>query len=305
MVIMGTSLADGAWGRESAVYRVSGVMTVIGGWFFTAFIAFTVAFLVAMSIYYLGFAMVPVFLILAAFILIKSKSVHKQRSGEDESIIKSENEEKQINILEACSINVINTITNISDIYNKAVTSIAAEDRKALKKLTKKVEGLNDKAKSLKDSIEGTILELQEDSIETGHYYVQVLDYLREIAHAITFIIRPAYQHFDNQHTGFNETQIEELKELDQILQGLLNEILEIIKNARFGNIDDALKHQQKILDAINKLRRNQIKRIKAAESGTKNSLLYLGILSETKNMVLDIVNLLKAQRDFIIYQNS
>jgi len=131
------------------------------------------------------------------------------------------------------------------------------------------------------------------------------LDYLREIAHAITFIVRPAYQHFDNQHTGFNETQIAELKEQDQLLQTLLDEILNIIKNSRFGNIDDALKHQQQMLDAIDKFRRNQIKRIKAAKAGTKNSLLYLGILSETKNMVLDIVNLLKSQRDFIIYQNS
>ena len=305
MVTMGTSLADGAWGRDSAVYRVSGVMTVIGGWFFTAFIAFTVAFIVAMSIYYVGFTMVPVLLILAAFILIKSKSIHKHRSEEEDDLNGEKEELEHVNILEACSINVINTLTNISDIYGKAVTAVATEDRKTLKKLSQKVEKLNNKAKSLKDSLEGTIQELQDDSIETGHYYVQVLDYLREIAHAITFIIRPSYQHFDNQHTGFNEIQIAELKELEQLLQDLLNEILEIIKNTKFDNIDDALKHQQKILDAIDKFRRNQIKRIKAAESGTKNSLLFIGILSETKNMVLDIVNLLKSQRDFIIYQNS
>ncbi len=304
MVTMGTSLADGAWGRDSAVYRVSGVMTVIGGWFFTAFIAFSVAFLVAMSIYYVGFTMVPILLILAIFILIKSKSVHKKRSADDEDV-ESELAEEQMTILEACSVNVTNTITNISDIYSKAVAAIAKEDRKSLKKLSQKVEKLNDKAKSLKDSLEGTIQELQDDSIETGHYYVQVLDYLREIAHAITFIIRPAYQHFDNQHTGFDETQIAELNELEQLLQGLLNEILEIIKNTRFDNIDNALKHQQKMLDAIDQFRRNQIKRIKNAKAGTKNSLLYLSILGETKNMLLDIINLLKAQRDFIIYQNS
>lgn len=302
MVAMGTSLADGAWGRESAVYRVSGVMTVIGGWFFTAFIAFTVAFLVAMSIYYFGFTMVGVLLILAVFILIKSKLVFKQRA--DNENLLSDDEEEHVNILDACSNNVVNTITNVSDIYGKAVNAIAKEDRKALKKLLQKVDKLNNKAKSLKDSLEGTIVELQEDSIETGHYYVQVLDYLREIAHAISFIIRPVYEHFDNQHTGYNKAEITELQELEKLLQGLLNEILNIIKETRFGNIDDALKHQQDILDAINKYRLNQIKRIKSAKSGTKKSLLYLGILAETKNMVLDIVNLLKSQRDFIIYQN-
>jgi phosphate/sulfate permease len=304
MVAMGTSLADGAWGRESAVYRVNGVITVIGGWFFTAFIAFTVSFMVALSIFYLGFVLVPVYLIIAVFILIKSKSVHKQRT-EDEESIDTENLNGKIDILEACSINVSNTLNQVSEIYGKAVKLIAAEDRVGLKKLNKKVEKINERAKALKDGIEATIHELQEDSIETGHYYVQVLDYLREIAHDIAFIVRPTYQHFDNQHSGFNEKQIEELNKLKDLLQNLLDEILDIINNNHFDDIEKALEYQQNILIAINKFRKNQVKRIKDSDSSTKNSLLYLGILNETKNMVLHIVNLLKSQRDFIIYQNS
>ncbi len=305
MVAMGTSLADGAWGRESAVYRVNGVITVISGWFFTAFIAFTVSFLVALTIYYLGFIMVPIYLVLAVLALIKSKSVHKQRSEENEDILGSSNLKDGVSILEACSINVTNTLNQVSDIFSKAVELITKEDRVGLKKLNKKVDIINERAKALKDSIEVTIHELQEDSIETGHYYVQVLDYLREIAHDISFIVRPAYQHFDNQHSGFNQKQIEELNKLRDLLQVLLDEILDIIKNNRFNDIEKALADQQNILTAINKFRKNQIKRIKDSDASTKNSLLYLGILNETKNMVLHIVNLLKSQRDFIIYQNS
>ena len=304
MVAMGTSLADGAWGRESAVYRVNGVITVISGWFFTAFIAFTVAFLVALTIFYLGFVMVPIYLIIAIFILLKSKSVHKQRTEQEEDI-NGDNLNGEMDILDACSINVSNTLNQVSEIYGKAVHLITKEDRVGLKKLNKKVQNINDKAKALKDGIEATIHELQEDSIETGHYYVQVLDYLREIAHDIAFIVRPAYQHFDNQHSGFNKEQIEELNKLQSLLQELLNEILDIIKNNRFDDIEKALNYQQNILEAIKKFRKRQVKRIKEANASTKNSLLYLGILNETKNMVLHIVNLLKSQRDFIIYQDS
>ncbi len=305
MVAMGTSLADGAWGRESAVYRVNGVITVITGWFFTAFIAFSVAFLVALTIYYIGFIMVPIYLILSVFVLIKSKSVHKQRTEDEEDIFTGNNAKEEVNIMEACSINVTKTINQVSEIYGKAVKLVAAGDRVGLKKLNKKVEKINERAKALKDGIEATIHELQEDSIETGHYYVQVLDYLREIAHDISFIVRPAYQHFDNQHSGFNEKQIEELNKLKDLLQDLLDEILDIINNNHFDDIEKALEYQQNILTAINKFRKNQIKRIKDSDASTKNSLLYLGILNETKNMVLHIVNLLKSQRDFIIYQNS
>ncbi len=305
MVAMGTSLADGAWGRESAVYRVNGVITVISGWFFTAFIAFSVAFLVALTIYYIGFIMVPIYLILSVFVLIKSRSVHKQRTEDEDDIFVGNGAKEEVNIMDACSVNVTKTINQVSEIYSKAVKLIAAEDRVGLKKLNKKVEKINERAKALKDGIEATIHELQEDSIETGHYYVQVLDYLREIAHDISFIVRPAYQHFDNQHSGFNEKQVEELNKLKDLLQNLLDEILDIINNNHFDDIEKALEYQQNILTAINKFRKNQIKRIKDSDASTKNSLLYLGILNETKNMVLHIVNLLKSQRDFIIYQNS
>ena len=85
MVAMGTSLADGAWGRESAVYRVSGVATVIGGWFFTAFIAFTSAFLIALLVSWTSFYAVPVLLAIGIIILLKSKKVHKEREQTDKT----------------------------------------------------------------------------------------------------------------------------------------------------------------------------------------------------------------------------
>jgi len=306
MVTMGTSLADGAWGRDSAVYRVAGVINVIGGWFFTAFIAFTVSFIVAFSIYLLGFWIVAVYLAFAGYILFKSKIKHKEREAKDNATFNQEKIEKEdINIIESCVINVVNTLTKISTVYNDGLIAISKEKRKALKQLNKDVDKLNKNTKSLKDGVDAIIVELQEDSIETGHYYVQVLDYLRETAHNLTYIINPAYEHFDNQHKGFNETQIAELTDINKQLQTLISDILSIIDNNKFKNIDSVIEKQQILIDIVTKYRKNQIKRIKNTEVGTKNSMLYLNILQESKNLIFNTVNILKSQRDFIIYQDN
>jgi len=306
MVAMGTSLADGAWGRESAVYRVSGVTTVIGGWFFTAFIAFTAAFLIALLISWTSFYAVPVLLIIAIVILIKSKKAHQEREQDDQKILNFEKEEKEdIDIMERCSNNVINTLTRASESFEKIFNNIEVEDYKKLKKTNKDVDKLNKITKNLKDSVDGVIFELQEDLIETGHYYVQVTDYLREIAHSLTFISKPVFEHFNNQHSGFTKEQNKELLEINKMIQSMFKTILNIINTNNFKNIDEPLKIQQNLIELLKKIRKNQIKRIKQAEVGTKNSILFLNIVSETKNLTLFTINLLKAQRDFIIYQNS
>lgn len=306
MVAMGTSLADGAWGRESAVYRVSGVTTVVGGWFFTAFIAFTAAFLVALVISWTEFWAVPVLLILATIVLIKSKKAHKEREEEDTKIIKYEKDEKdEMEITERCSINVVNTVTKVSALFNRMIDYIEQEDRKKLKKLSKEITQLNNTTKSLKDGLDAVIVELQEDSIETGHYYVQVVDYLREIAHSLNFIVRPVFEHFDNQHKGFLPDQHTELKELNSKIQSLFSSVLDIINTNNFDKIEEPIKIQQNILSALQKNRKHQVKRIKNAEVGTKNSVLFLNVISETKNFVLFAINLIKAQRDFVIYQST
>ena len=306
MVAMGTSLADGAWGRESAVYRVSGVVTVVGGWFFTAFIAFTAAFIIALLVSWTKFYAVPVLLGMGIYALIKSKQAHKGREEEDTKILNYEQEDKEdIDIQERCLANITNTLTSASELYGKTISLVEKEDRKKLKKLSKEVDRLNRNTKSLKDGVDAVIIELQEDSIETGHHYVQVLDYLREVAHSLAYITLPVFKHFDNQHTGFNKDQNTELEEINKLIQGFLKAISKAIRNNDYNNLDELLKAQQSIIDLLNATRKNQIKRIKNAEVGTKNSILFLGIVSESRNFVLFMINLLKAQRDFVIYQNN
>lgn len=301
MVAMGSSLSDRAWGRDSAVYRITGVMTVIAGWFFTAIVAFTVAFLIAMALRYGGtFAMFGL-LAVSAFIIYKSFRYHKKKTKELESQLIADELVKDENIIKQCVKEVNKSLFDVLTTFNKTITGLAMEDRKMLKQVDKDVEKLNVDAKKLKYNVYNVLKKLQEDSIETGHYYVQVIDYLREIAHSLTFVTGPSFQHIDNNHKGFLKVQNQELLEINEKISEFFNVIIGIIRDNDYTDVSEAIKLQHQILDMLNDARKKQIRRIKANEVGTRNSVLYLAIINEGKNIMLQTINLLKSQRDFIL----
>jgi Na+/phosphate symporter len=304
MVAMGTSFGDGAWGRESAVYRISGVMSVIGGWFLTAFAAFTAAFTFAYMIHYGGAFAIGALIILAIVFVIRTHALHKKRSSaqeleEMEVDFEAGKALESADVMEKSLKNIRRTIDKISNTYHDVIVGLSFEDRKALKQTNKEVQELNKKAKKLKNKIPVAINNLPEDSLETAHYYVQVLDYLREMANCVSFISENVYEHIDNNHNGISQAQSEELKKLVVGVQELLSNVMTIIKSQKYDKFNTVVENQQILLKHIGELNRVQLKRIKKGESNTKNSLLYIGILSETKNLLLHTVNLLKAERDF------
>jgi len=304
MVAMGTSLADRAWGRESAVFRISGVITVIGGWFFTALSAFTAAFLMAWLIHLGGIIAIALLVGIAGFFIFKTHTVHKKRDEKQKKILEEEidGEVNGTNILKACNKNVFKTLSEVSELYNQSLIALAELKRKKIKKVLKEVAELNKYTKRLKDNLSKTILKLQEDDIETGHYYVQVLDYLRETAHCLTFISAPIFEYIDNNHPPLNEDQVEDIHKFLKEMNGFFNQVLMIIKGKEFKKLDKVNESQNVLIENITRLKKKQLKRIKNQESGTKNSILYLNVLTESKNLLLYIVNLLKANRDFIIH---
>jgi Na+/phosphate symporter len=136
--------------------------------------------------------------------------------------------------------------------------------------------------------------------VDASPHYVQVLDYVREMAHSLTFIYQPVFKHIDNNHKGIIPVQQEELKELTGNIQSLTESCRQIILNNEFDKLSEITDSQENILDDLKNYRKKQIKRIKAEDVGTRNSTLYISILQESKNFILYLVNLLKSHRDFI-----
>jgi phosphate/sulfate permease len=303
IVAMGTSLADRAWGRESAVYRITGVVTIIGGWFFTAITAFTMAFLIALFIHWGGIIAALAGLATALFIMIWSGIRHRKKT----SIISKKDDIEDIltlnglNILQKCNTSIMDVVVSVRKLYFSSVLNLINEDFRKMKKVKKNVDALNLRTKELKYNLYPTLRKLEEEFIETGPFYVQILDYLREIAHCLTYIADPIYDHLDNNHPSIIPEQVKDLHELNESVNSFYDHVEVLIRAQDYKNLDGLLAEQQKILDLITRIKKKQLKYIKSESVGTRNSLMYLNLLSETKNLVLYTVNVVKAHRDFLM----
>ncbi|MGC8864315.1 MAG: anion permease [Bacteroidales bacterium] len=304
MVAMGTSFADGAWGRESAVYRVAGVMTVIGGWFFTAFIAFTVSFIMGTIIFYGEIYAIIALLILASYLLYRQQRSYVRREKEYQTakdLVESATSLSLEAIVTRCSNDILQSLDQTFSLYKRTLNALFKEDRKKLKKLFEEVNEFNKHSKLLKNNVHNVVDHLKEDALDAGHYYVQVVDFLREIAHCVSYIAEPVLQHVENNHKGMNAAQKAELQRICDDFEKLVQVIKLSIETGDFGKRDEVVALQQKMIEDVEKSRKAQVKRIKAHETGTKNSILFLNLLAESKNLANFVTNLYKSQRDFIL----
>ena len=181
------------------------------------------------------------------------------------------------------------------------IIAFVKEDRKKLKKAYKKITALNGYTKGLKKDVFITLKKLKEDYIDTGHHYVQVLDYLREIARCLTFIIEPLYEHVENNHATTIPEQTKELNELSQGMKELFGKILNIIETNDFESVSTVITMNNKLLEKIERITVLQVKLIKSEKIGTRNSMVIFNLLTETKNLALHSVNVLKSHRDFYL----
>ena len=307
MVAMGTSLADGAWGRASAVYRVSGVLSVIGGWFFTAFSAFLSAFIIALIFSYGGIVAIVLMIFLAGFVVFRTHKLHVKKVKEQEQLIRDYTEELLDNkkIFSRSTANIVSTVHELEEIIQHAFSGLTKENLKLLNKTFQKFNLIDKKVKSMRDNVYTTITKLEEHSIESGHHYVQVMDYLREISHSTLHIVDPCLQYVDNHHKPLSRVQLDEIKTIESELNRLFKAVTDMISNLDYKNLDPIRNSQNDLLNVLQKIRKEQIKRIKRKEVGTRNSVLFLSLLAETKNITLHIINLLKSHRDFVIFMGE
>ncbi len=300
MVAMGTSLSDKAWDRESAVYRISGVFSVIGGWFLTAFIAFTASFIVVYFYYYGGNIAILLILLLVAYLVYRSHKVHNKRVKENEDVGEDVYGVTEENVSERFLTLVAGNLKKVIREYRHTIESLETEDVKKLKKTKKAIDEMAVRTKYVKDHINVVIERLDEMSIDSGSFLVQAMDYMREIIHSISFLTGPALEHVDNNHKPLIPEQIEELRHLSEHMETVLKITLESILKEDYSSQNKLLEEQSKALRHIEVNRKNQIQRIKKKLVGTRNSILFLNLLDESKNLLLQAVNLFKAQRDFV-----
>ena len=293
MVAMGTSLADRAWGSESAVYRVAGVLNVIGGWFGTALIAFTAAGTIA---YLINISELFIAVLLFAIIIIGIRGYLK---GNNDSEI---NDEENLSLDESSSLQgvIFESSKNISKVmkrgekvYSNAIEGLSKQDLDLLKKNKKQTAKLSKDVDELRDNLFYFIKNLDESSLNASNFYINLLGYLQDITQSLEYINKASYKHVNNNHSKLKLTQIRELIEVNSSISELFTEVNELYKNKSFNKIKSVVNKKDGIYNLVQDKILAQVARTRNEEKSPKNTTLYFGILQETKDLLNAVMNLL------------
>lgn len=296
MVAMGSSLADRAWGAESAVYRVAGVINVIGGWFFTAFSAFFAAALVAYLLNLNINVMFPILLVIAFGLLIKSSIAHRNKVKEtkaEDRLNKTESSSVQGVIHESAN-NIANVVKRGNRIYTNAINGLALQDLSLLKKNKKQIRKLAEEVDELRDNIFYFIKNLDDSSVGASNFYINILGYLQDMTQSLEYISKVSHKHVHNNHKKLKFSQIKELKEVDERFERLFNNTRNAFESHSFEEIGIILGRKREIISLVTDKIQKQVERTRAEESSPKNTTLYFGILLETKDLLTATMNLLE-----------
>ena len=296
MVAMGSSLADKAWGRESAVYRITGVFTVVLGWFVTGFGGFIIAFVLGLLLMWGEIWAFGAITLLCIYMFIHSNFMPKKKKEDN----KKSDAEVRDNLVNNTMTGVSETIKATTRIYNRTIVALMKENRKALKELTAEAEEMYEENRRLKYSIATTLRSTYGSDLNLSLYYVQILDYLNEMTKSLVHITRPSFEHIDNNHTGLSQVQTENLMSINADVNEIYSRIIYMFTSNDFSTIDEVLTMRDNLFERLAQSTKEELARITAGESNSRAGMLFLGIISETKTMVLQSRNLLKSRRYFI-----
>lgn len=298
MVAMGTSLADRAWGRESAVYRINGVLTVVAGWLLTALVAFTAALLVGLFLMWGGKIAVFVMLAIVVFLLYRSGKLHTKRKEIQESKGIQLSSEKQL-IAQSTS-EVKDLMGSVLNIYNQTVVGLKEENRKQLKNLVAEANDLYEKYKDKRMyEVVPTLETIQINALDLEQEYVQLVDYSYEMTKSLKAMTEASYSYVDNNHTELSKDQIDDLNQMYTVISGGYKRFGEMMDTKNYAEFDEITKIRDVITELYSKLTKRQIKRVKSNETTTRGSILFLNLVNESKILALQSSNLMKSQRNF------
>ncbi|WP_435579710.1 inorganic phosphate transporter [Gilvibacter sp.] len=288
MVAMGTSLADRAWGSDSAVYRVAGVINVIAGWFMTAITAFIAAAIMAALIYYFEWVALVTLLILA-FVLIARSYLRTSRNTKE---IREELEFKMAEstsvkgVIEESANNVSTVMKRGSQILKRSLDSLARQNLKDLKKARNDAESLSDEMDDLKNHIFFYIKGLDGSSAGATRFYLMVQDSLEDFVQSIGFIAKTSHKHVKNNHQGLTFNQIRDLKQIEERLLDMFAKVKANFDAMNLDELPNLIAEKQEFDTYISSDIEKQIQRTKQPDSSARNTTLYFSLLLECKDLV-------------------
>ncbi|MGI6218294.1 MAG: inorganic phosphate transporter [Bacteroidaceae bacterium] len=307
IVAMGTSLADRAWSRESAVFRITGVLSVIGGWFITAGAAFFFCFLITLIMYFGGFPAMIIMIVVAVVALMKSNVLFQKRKksdGVDEVFLRLANTQDKNEVFSLLRTHYTNTLSNSVDFalnnYTLMTDAFIGED---LKRLRKASSQLDDARELLKKNRRKEIIGLRRIdrnlAIEKNTWFHLGINSCEQMLYCLKRICEPCKEHVDNHFNPLPKQCVEEFLPLRNELTNLMERARDILSHENYDEADKVLTEGDALKEKFSALRKLQMNRIQEEEGYENVSLVYLNLLQESQELVSVWRHLLRAGRNF------
>ncbi len=295
MVAMGTSFSDQAWGRESAVYRVTGVLTVIGGWFMTALIAFVVSFIFGNILFYLQ---VPGFILLAAFAGFMIWRNHKDHKGkekdkEDRAIYNLHQVDNFQESVSETFDHLAHLLKEIRESLDTSFDALFAEDLLSLRKERNRVKHFQKSTNIIIANIFKVLRLLSKEDEKISYNYYQIIRRLQKFSDGHRDTVTRSSMHVSNRHKGLLPVQIEELKEIKKVFLEIIELVETAFRNKEIVDCQDAVEKFHYLRELVDDFNENQIQRIRDDSSKTRLSILFYAIGGNSVMMAKQNVKLL------------
>jgi phosphate/sulfate permease len=301
MVAMGSSFADQAWGRESAVYRVAGVMNVIAGWLITAVIAFTASGLLSFLLYKTGMPGVFVLTALAAFLLIRSHVLFARKARAEATanqVFSSELNTLTQAIDESKDVTMKN-LKMVSRVFSASAESLIKEKKGMMARSIEKIQELRQQNDKIQNKIIKYVRKMPKGNLAASRLYILIFDHMQDLYQSVQLISESCINHLDNFHTSPSKEYLRSLTEIERRVSEYINEVCESIGKSDYGNEKSITERKKRNADFINDLIDREIVEIQKGEVGNRIGLLQMRLLLETRDMLDSIHNMYALYFDY------
>jgi phosphate/sulfate permease len=301
MVAMGSSFADGAWDRESAVYRVSGVITVISGWFLTAFSAFTACALVTWAVFAFGAVMALALMGFTSFLLIRSNFFSKQEKKYPSYDIGISGSPDKVQICRSVTSATVRCLNDTIELYGRGMRDMLNEDLRGLKKSKNDAATLFDEMSRLRGEYYRLALQGGDDPEEADarYCYYRTFSNMKEVAHGLRSVLRAIYDHVNNHHSVFKGVLRDNLERMLEELVSLQAYFIAYDKKKQKEEGDIVARANESI-QRLNSFQLKLLRQIDAERLSLRNSELYLGLLAFSREIINRFSLIISLQQELL-----
>ncbi len=309
MVAMGSSLADRAWSRESAVFRVTGMLSVIGGWFITAGVAFGSCALVCLAMYYGGIVVQTMFMGLVVFMLVRSNRAYTKklaaRNKENAFQLMMRTRDPEL-VWEMLVGHVTRTQSYVCTFaleqFNRIVDSFQQENVKNLRQCSKELRNeLGELKKYRRQEILGLKKSPTDIAIERNTWFHLGANANQQLIYCLRRMLDPIKEHVDNHFNPVLQEYVDEFDDVQRKVNDLMKQSAHLISTRRYDNYRDVLADADNLKDELSVLRKRHIDRMQRTPDNAsfQVSVVYLNLLQESQQFLSAMRHQLRAAKKF------